>query len=242
MRLNQALTLFSFSILAAAAQVTAASTLAPEFTLAAQTTDASSAATSETILLIDDTRKPPSKENPSQYWSMERFKNWAAGQSESQAVQREQKLKNIETRLPLNRALKRVQGAGEREIVIFSDPNCRYCQHLDAMLASMDNLTVYTFVFPILSVDSEKKARLILCQKNPSEAWNVWMSQHKLPAHGEIDDDNRCDEKVNELLEIGHSLKLRGAPIMFFNDGTRINGLVPIDVIERKLRDLSVMS
>ncbi|MBP8267611.1 MAG: DsbC family protein, partial [Zoogloea sp.] len=50
--------------------------------------------------------------------------------------------------LPLADAIKTVRGKGERRLAVFSDPNCPYCQQLEPELASLDNVTVYTFLVP----------------------------------------------------------------------------------------------
>ena len=55
--------------------------------------------------------------------------------------------------LPLADAIKTVHGKGERVLAVFSDPNCPYCKLLDAELAKMDNVTLYTFLLPWISPD-----------------------------------------------------------------------------------------
>ena len=65
--------------------------------------------------------------------------------------------------LPLERAVKVVKGNGSRRIAVFSDPNCPYCKQLEASLKSIDNVTVYTFLYPVLSDDSTAKAKAIWC-------------------------------------------------------------------------------
>jgi thiol:disulfide interchange protein DsbC len=51
--------------------------------------------------------------------------------------------------LPLNNALKTVKGNGERKLAVFSDVDCPYCRKFEAELAKVDNITVYTFLYPI---------------------------------------------------------------------------------------------
>ena len=57
--------------------------------------------------------------------------------------------------LPLDLAIKQVKGDGSRKVAIFEDPNCGYCKQLRKTLEDVDNLTVYTFLYPILSPDSK---------------------------------------------------------------------------------------
>ncbi len=65
------------------------------------------------------------------------------------------------SKLPLQDAVKTVKGNGMRKIAVFSDPNCPYCHKLEEALKSIDNVTVYTFLFPILSTDSTVKSKSI---------------------------------------------------------------------------------
>jgi len=51
--------------------------------------------------------------------------------------------------LPLNNALKTVKGNGARKLVVFSDVDCPYCRKFEAELDKVDNITVYTFLYPI---------------------------------------------------------------------------------------------
>src|SRR3546814_996633 len=68
--------------------------------------------------------------------------------------------------LPLDLAIKQVKGDGSRKIAVFEDPNCGYCKRLHQALQNVDNITVYTLLFPILSPDSTVKARNIWCARS----------------------------------------------------------------------------
>ena len=60
-------------------------------------------------------------------------------------------------KLPFENAVKVVKGNGSRKIAVFSDPNCPHCKQLESTLKSIDNVTVYTFLYPVLSPDSTAK-------------------------------------------------------------------------------------
>ena len=54
--------------------------------------------------------------------------------------------------LPLSDAIKVVKGNGQRKIAIFSDVDCPYCKKLEKKeLANVNNITIYTFLYPSLS-------------------------------------------------------------------------------------------
>jgi thiol:disulfide interchange protein DsbC len=131
--------------------------------------------------------------------------------------------------LPLERAIKQVHGDGKRLLVTFEDPNCGYCKRLAKDLAKLDNATIYTFLFPILSPDSVDKAKQIWCSADKAKAWNEQMDG-KAPS-GKSD----CDNPVQKNVELGRKLAINGTPTLFFVDGDRIPGAVPLAQIEQKL-------
>ena len=84
--------------------------------------------------------------------------------------------------LPLNQAIKYVKGNGERKLYVFTDPDCPYCQKLEQYMTSIDNVTVYIFLFPLkkLHPQAEIAANKIWCAKNQYEAWEDYMLHRKL--------------------------------------------------------------
>jgi thiol:disulfide interchange protein DsbC len=133
--------------------------------------------------------------------------------------------------LPIERAIKQVRGNGKRVMATFEDPNCGYCKRLAKDLLKLENATVYTFLLPILSEDSLKKSRQIWCSSDRAKAWNDWMVDGKTPA-GKEDCDTSAVDKNREFAS---KLKITGTPTIFFADGERVPGAMPIDRIEQKL-------
>ncbi len=68
--------------------------------------------------------------------------------------------------LPLKDAFTIVRGDGKRKVAVFEDPNCGYCKRFERDLQNVDNVTVYLFLYPILSPDSAEKSRNIWCAKD----------------------------------------------------------------------------
>jgi thiol:disulfide interchange protein DsbC len=134
--------------------------------------------------------------------------------------------------LPLDLAIKTVKGNGKRVIAVFEDPNCGYCKQLHKNLQAVDNLTVYTFTYNILSKDSIAKSHDILCSANPTQAWSDWMINGKVPAKAAASCPNDVHDKVFAL---GRSLKITGTPTVFFTDGSRIPGAIDAKGLEQKL-------
>ena len=133
--------------------------------------------------------------------------------------------------LPLALAVKQVRGDGKRVFATFEDPNCGYCKKLAKDLAKLENVTIYTFLYPILSPDSLEKSNQIWCATDRAKAWNEWMIDGKAPS-GKGDCDTTA---VKKTIEMGRKLAITGTPTIFFADGERIPGAIPIAKIEQKL-------
>ena len=133
--------------------------------------------------------------------------------------------------LPLELAVKQVRGDGKRVFASFEDPNCGYCKRLAKEMLKLDNVTIYTFLLPILSPDSLDKSNRIWCSPDKAKAWNDWMIDGKTPgAKGDCD-----TSAVKKTVELGQKLAISGTPTLFFTDGTRVPGAVPLAQIEKKL-------
>lgn len=136
--------------------------------------------------------------------------------------------------LPLERAIKQVRGDGKRVLATFEDPNCGYCKRLAKEMLKLDNVTIYTFLLPILSEDSVRKSRQIWCTTDRAKTWNDWMLDGKAPAGRED-----CDTSaITKNQEFGRKLNISGTPTLFFGDGERIPGAVPLARIEQKLNQV----
>ncbi|MEN3275773.1 MAG: thiol:disulfide interchange protein DsbC [Massilia sp.] len=137
--------------------------------------------------------------------------------------------------LPLNLALKQVKGNGKRVIAVFEDPNCGYCKRLrQTTLKDLDNVTIYTFMYNILSEDSFTKSKNIWCATNRVKAWDDWMINGKVPAATPAS----CDSPNAKVVELGQKLNITGTPAIFFTDGTRIPGAVDLQTLEAKLQSI----
>lgn len=136
--------------------------------------------------------------------------------------------------LPLNQAIKQVKGNGKRVLATFEDPNCGYCKRLAKDLSKLDNVTIYTFLYPILSEDSIKKSRQIWCAADKVKVWNDWMVDGKAPS-GKDDCDTTA---IINNQEFGQKLRITGTPTIFFADGDRVPGALPIAKIEQKLNSI----
>jgi thiol:disulfide interchange protein DsbC len=136
--------------------------------------------------------------------------------------------------LPFDSAVKMVKGNGKRVIAVFEDPNCGYCKRFRQTLHDMDNVTVYTFMYNILSEDSVVKSRNIWCSADRAKAWDEWMLNSKAAAAAPAN----CTAPHEKILALGQKFKVTGTPTIFFADGTRIPGAVDGKALESKLASI----
>jgi thiol:disulfide interchange protein DsbC len=137
--------------------------------------------------------------------------------------------------LPLENAIKQVKGDGKRVIAVFEDPNCGYCKRLrQTTLKNMDNVTIYTFLYNILSEDSFVKSKNIWCSSDRVKAWDDWMINGKMAPAAPAE----CKTPNEQVLALGQKLHIQGTPAIFFADGSRIPGAVDQKTLEAKLSSL----
>lgn len=133
---------------------------------------------------------------------------------------------------PLNNALKTVKGKGERKLVVFSDVDCPFCRKFEAELEKVDNITVYTFLYPIegLHPKAVQTSKQIWCAPNRNKAWDEYIKSGSVPGN-----DGKCANPVDTTVALGNKLGVSGTPTIFFANGVRVPGMVPAAQLERLL-------
>jgi thiol:disulfide interchange protein DsbC len=135
-------------------------------------------------------------------------------------------------KLPLKDAITIRQGNGARKLIVFADPNCGYCKRFERDLMALKNVTIHTYLYPILGPDSTAKSRNIWCARDPAKAWRDWMvsGTQAPPAPAQ------CDTGALERnMELGRRHRVQGTPAVVFEDGSRAPGAIPVDEVERRL-------
>ena len=133
--------------------------------------------------------------------------------------------------LPLQDAIKRVNGNGKRTLITFEDPNCGYCKKLTKELLNLKNATIYTFMVPMLSEDSLVKSKKIWCAPDRLKAWDDWMLNNKAPTGSDS-----CANPMERNSKLAQSLNVNGTPALFFPNGERVPGYMPLDKIEKMFK------
>jgi thiol:disulfide interchange protein DsbC len=132
--------------------------------------------------------------------------------------------------LPLNLAIKQVKGNGKRVIASFEDPNCPYCAKLAQELQGINDITIYTFLLPILSQDSVDKTKAIWCAPDRAKAWNNYMLSHTAPPAGNCDTTD-----LDKVAATARKLHISGTPAIFLVDGTRLPGFAAKADLEKAM-------
>ncbi|MGM9486659.1 DsbC family protein [Ideonella sp. YS5] len=124
------------------------------------------------------------------------------------------------SKLPLQDAIVSRRGQGTRQLAVFADPDCPYCKQLESMLEQRDDITVYTFLLPVLGPGSLDKAKAIWCSRDRDAAWRAWMQKSQAPT-AQPDCDTSALER-NLALASKHAIK--ATPALVYEDGTRVGG------------------
>src|SRR5687768_12823313 len=134
--------------------------------------------------------------------------------------------------LPLEFAIKAVKGNGKRKLVVFSDPNCPYCKRLEQELANVNDVTVYTLLYPVLN-GSVPTATSIWCSPDRLKAWEDFMLRDIAPTGKD------CATPIDGILKAGRENDISGTPTLIFANGSVTSGLIPAETIEKKLNAAS---
>ena len=132
--------------------------------------------------------------------------------------------------LPVESAIKIVRGNGSRKIAMFADPNCGYCKRFERDLLGVGDITVYVFLYPILSPDSLEKSKAVWCSPDRGKAW-IDLMVNNVPPPG----DKSCTTPIDKVLAFGQQKRIQGTPTIFFEDGERVPGAMSILDFEKKL-------
>ena len=134
--------------------------------------------------------------------------------------------------LPLANAIKEVKGNGSRKLAVFSDADCPYCRKLEAELGKLNNVTIYTFLFPIAGLHPQAvpTSMKIWCEKDRLKAWKAYMLKGEEPRS-----KGDCSNPVDENVALGTKLRINGTPTLILEDGKRIPGYLPAEKLDAAL-------
>ncbi len=134
--------------------------------------------------------------------------------------------------LPLKDAFTIVRGNGKRKMAVFEDPNCGYCKRFERDLQKVDDVTIYMFLYPILSADSTEKTKNLWCAKDRAKTWqDVMVRDQPVPKAS-------CDATaIDRNVAFGKKHKITGTPTVFFVNGSRVPGAISAQQVEKLLTE-----
>ena len=143
--------------------------------------------------------------------------------------------------LPFQHAVVRVRGDGTRKMAVFSDPHCPVSKRYEAVLNKLDNVTIYTFVAPLLGPDSEPMVEQIMCQPTNqarAQAWDNWILNGVKP-----NNVPSCATNSNAVISsLGHNRSKHGSiyakvsPTSVFSNNIAKVGLMSSSEIDEILK------
>ena len=137
-------------------------------------------------------------------------------------------------KLPFKDAMVVKQGSGARRMAVFADPNCGYCKRFERDLLTVKDVTIYTFLYPVLGPDSNEKSRAIWCSKDSMKTWRAWMIDGVAPPKAAAG----CNvEAVERNSAFGRKHRINGTPAIIFEDGKRVPGAMPAAEVEKRLAE-----
>lgn len=136
--------------------------------------------------------------------------------------------------LPLKDAMVVKQGTGARKLAVFADPNCGYCKRFERDLLTIKDVTIYTFLYPVLGPDSNDKARSIWCSKDAMTTWRAWMIDGVAPRKVMGACDSAAIERNSAF---GRKHRVNGTPAILFEDGKRVPGAMAAVDVEKRLAE-----
>lgn len=137
--------------------------------------------------------------------------------------------------LPLELAVKTVRGKGgdgSRTLVVFEDPYCSFCKRFRAVLMGMENVTIYTYFYPILRAESTTVSRNAWCAKDREAAWDDWMLNGKEPPAA----PSGCEFPKDKIIALGQRLNVQATPTTFVPSGKRLQGALTAAALEEALK------
>ncbi len=149
--------------------------------------------------------------------------------------QRLDKLNAIDfDKLPFKDSMVIKQGSGARKLAVFADPTCGYCKRFERDLLTVKDVTIYTFLYPVLGPDSNEKSRAVWCSKDAMKTWRAWMIDGVTPPKVSGNCDTAAIERNSAF---GRKHRINGTPAIIFEDGKRVPGAMPAAEVEKRLAE-----
>ena len=135
--------------------------------------------------------------------------------------------------LPFKDAIKTVKGTGKSQLFIFSDPNCPYCKRLEVELDKLNDVTIYTLIYPLKS-QSIAVSKQVWCDPNQAYAWKNLLQKNVQPK------EKTCANPIERNLALGRKLGVEGTPTLIFETGFKMTGVRSAEEIQLIWKELGL--
>ncbi|MCK9195753.1 MAG: DsbC family protein [Syntrophales bacterium] len=125
--------------------------------------------------------------------------------------------------LNLKNAIK--MGTGKTSIAVFTDPDCGYCKKLHGELSKLKDVTVYIYLYPLASSNSEAKTKsaAIRCANDSLSAMNtVFLGKKPFKPAGKP--TAACMTIIEENIRFGKERGINATPTVILEDGRVVPG------------------
>ncbi len=138
--------------------------------------------------------------------------------------------------LPLDLAIKTVRGSGARTLAVFEDPACPVCRQMQATLAQLEDVTIYTFTYPVVAPESIPAAVATQCASPEQRAgrWAAYM-EGAPPPQGITPECQAAGTSVSNIVKFGQQHAITNTPTMILADGSRLVGALPLESLDAAL-------
>jgi thiol:disulfide interchange protein DsbC len=127
-------------------------------------------------------------------------------------------------KLPLSEAVK--VGSGKKQIAVFVDPDCPYCQQLELYLSkNINKLTVYYFFIPLpMHPMAKEHIQQILCSTSPAKAIDTIMIKKLSVSTPEKSCISRADSQITKIQKYSSENGINATPFIITDSNTVIGG------------------
>jgi len=125
-------------------------------------------------------------------------------------------------------------GKSERWITVFTDTDCGYCQKLHREIGDITDagIRVRYLLFPRAGMqsDSFRELQSVWCAADQQEAMTV------AKTGGQVE-SAECDNPIQAHVDLATRVGLRGTPLIYLDDGTKIPGYRPASELVKMIED-----
>lgn len=127
-------------------------------------------------------------------------------------------------------------GSGEEEYLVFTDPECPYCQKLEKVLPSLaKHAKFHVFLFPLSFHKNAKQMSYYIINQKDAKSKQKAMSEiangstKYREAKFSLDELQALELKLQEQMEVASLLGVNGTPAMFNTKGDSVNWVRILD-------------